>query len=192
MSESEYTPPRTPGQGSSLRFRLRAATAGAHEQLDAVGAQFDLATPRGYAAFLSAHAALLPGIEAQLTRQPLPPDWPSRCRASTLAVDLSSLGAGLPAAAAIPHLETAAMRVGALYVLEGSRLGGAVLLQRLRAMQPGVSCAFLSHGVGQSLWPRFVVWLDGLELDGTEREAAVEGARRTFDAFDLAFRCWAV
>jgi heme oxygenase len=190
VSGLETAPRDASSQGSGLRAHLRAATVSDHARLDTLGARFDFASPLDYAAFLSAHAALLPGIETRIAEGPLPPNWPARQRTAALAADLSSLGLAPPDPAHAPALDSPSMRVGALYVLEGSRLGGAVLRRRLHAARPGAPCAYLSHGADQQLWPSFVAWLDGLELDSVERGAAAEGAKLTFGAFDYVFRCW--
>ena len=176
----------------TLRTTLRAATRQDHDRVDLLGGAFDFARPSDYQAFLRAHAAVLPGVEAALDSAPLgdlPPSWMQRRRTAALAADLAALGLAPPPQAATPlSLPDHATRLGALYVLEGSRLGGAVLRRRLAASQPEAPDAYLAHGAGQPYWRSFLDWLDSQLLNGPETEAAIDGARQVFRAFEAAFR----
>lgn len=175
----------------NLRTTLRAATRQDHDRVDQLGGGFDLAHPAGYGAFLLGHAAVLPPLEAALDAAPLqdlPPGWPDRRRASALLADLADLGLERPPPALIPAPATAAERVGALYVLEGSRLGGIVLRRRLAEAQPGAPSAYLGHGEGQPLWRTFLEWLDSRTLDVAQTHAAIAGARGVFAAFEAGFK----
>ncbi|WP_018747252.1 biliverdin-producing heme oxygenase [Chitiniphilus shinanonensis] len=150
----------------SLRQRLRSATAGHHARVDAAFGRFDLSRPDDYRAFLVAHArALWPlecGLEAAGVARLLP-DWPERRRRPALARDLAWLGAAVPDEARIQPLPLAdeAACWGALYTLEGSRLGGAVLARQV-ATQPALAgaLAYLGHGAGGMLWPAFLARLE--------------------------------
>jgi len=176
----------------TLRTTLRAATRQAHDRVDQLGGAFDLTSPSDYQAFLRAHAAVLPGVEAVLdsaSPEDLPPAWAQRRRTAALAADLAALGLTPPSQAAIPlALPDRATRLGALYVLEGSRLGGAVLRRRLAASQPKAPDAYLAHGAGQPFWRSFLDWLDGQVVSEAQTEAAIDGARQVFRAFEMAFK----
>ena len=54
-------------------------------------------------------------------------DWPDRRRSSLLRDDLETLGAALPTLVVPPSFAGPDDILGGLYVLEGSRLGGAML-----------------------------------------------------------------
>jgi len=175
----------------TLRNTLRAATRQDHERVDQLGGAFDLTRPADYQAFLQAHAAVLPRVEDALSSAPpedLPPAWPQRRRTAALAADLSALGLAAPATASPLTISDRATRLGALYVLEGSRLGGVVLRRRLAAAQPEAPDAYLAHGADQPFWRSFLDWLDSQTLDGPETEAAIAGARQVFGAFETAFK----
>lgn len=176
----------------TLRNTLRAATRQDHERVDQLGGAFDLTRPSDYQAFLLAHAAVLPGVETALDSAPpddLPPAWAQRRRTAALTADLAALGLSPPPQAAGPvTLPDRATRLGALYVLEGSRLGGAVLRRRLAAAQPEAPDAYLAHGAGQPFWRSFLDWLDSQAMKGPETDAAVDGARQVFKAFEIAFK----
>ncbi len=175
----------------NLRTTLRAATRRDHDRVDQLGGAFDLARPAGYGAFLLGHAAVLPPLEAALDAAPpqdLPPGWPQRRRTSALLADLAELGLEPPPPSPIPAPATAAARVGALYVLEGSRLGGTLLRRRLAEAQPGAPSAYLAHGEGAPLWRTFLEWLDSHALDPAQTRAAIDGARGVFAAFEAGFK----
>jgi heme oxygenase len=175
----------------NLRTTLRAATRQDHDRVDRLGGAFDLADPAGYGAFLLAHAAVLPPLEAALDAAPpqdLPPYWPERRRTAALLSDLAELGLEAPDPSRIPAPATAAERVGALYVLEGSRLGGILLRRRLAEAQPGAPSAYLAHGEGAPLWRTFLEWLDSRALDPVQTHAAIDGARGVFEAFEVGFK----
>jgi heme oxygenase len=154
---------------------LRSATRLDHAQVDAAFGHHDLATRAGYTAFLTAHARVLPAIEARLRPAELIPGWQGR--AGALARDLATLGTALPAPAPLALPPGEAARWGALYVLEGSRLGGAVLA---KSVPPDLPRAFLAatHAPGQ--WRALLARLDTLDLD---RDETLAGARAAFTAF---------
>lgn len=75
---------------------------------------------------------------------------------------------------------------GILYVLEGSRLGGSVILRRVLASPDATlhdHVRFLRHGEGLRLWPSFAAWLAADEPAQADRSGAVAGARLAFAAF---------
>ena len=175
----------------SLRDVLRAATQGAHARVDAAFSRFDLTCREDYADFLTVHARVVPGLEQALDRAgagALLADWPERRRGGALLADLADLEAPIPAcAAAQVDFADPSEALGGLYVLEGSRLGGAVLARRVqRSADPRVRGAvrYLAHGERRRFWPSFV---DGLNAaDGVRRAAAVRGAALAFAGFQAA------
>ena len=171
----------------TLRHHLRTATRAEHDRVDALGERYDLTSANGYGSFLMAHARALPSLEAAIgTSGQRPQDWPERRRTPALLADLARLGLTPPAPLAAPELPRQAMGLGALYVLEGSRLGGAVLRRRLKDAQPEAPDAYLSHGEGRPLWRSFLDWLADHEADPEAIEDAVAGARRAFGHFEKA------
>ena len=78
---------------------------------------------------------------------------------------------------------------GMMYVLEGSRLGGAILAQRVEA-GPDARCraatTYLRHGQGQRLWPSFVAAFDAAEAVNDDFDEVVAGALQTFKMFGAA------
>lgn len=115
-----------------VRQALREATMVNHQRVDDLFSDFSLDSPAGYGAFLRAHARALAPLE-QLAR----PDAP---RLPRLMEDLASLGEALPEPLAVERQGGEAFRWGALYALEGSRLGGAMLERRVPRAFPVHIC----------------------------------------------------
>ena len=113
---------------------LRAATRIDHEAVDGAFGHFALSTPDGYRDFLTAHARILPLAERLIQPGALLENWSGRTEA--LLEDLHALGGEAPAELdfALPGGEAA--RWGALYVIEGSRLGGTVMAKMVPADLP--------------------------------------------------------
>jgi heme oxygenase len=178
----------------SPRECLRAATRGAHSKADHLFGCFDLADPEAYRRLLAVHQAVVPFCETILEASgvdALISDWPSRTRAAALAEDLAIIGAGSGSALGLASQVDAPAAFGMLYVLEGSRLGGAVLIRRLEA-NPDVNCRsamhYFGHGEGLNLWPSFVVAFDKSPDVLGNYEAVVSSALETFELFICAAR----
>ncbi|MBU3079244.1 biliverdin-producing heme oxygenase [Sphingomonas quercus] len=165
----------------AFHHRLRADTRADHEAVDDRFGRFDLADADSYRQFLTAHSLVLPGFEAALAPAALMPGWEQRTAA--LADDLAALGADMPA----PLVPAAAMhgaaRWGAIYVVEGSRLGGAVLSRRVGA---GLPAAYLSAVHRGGAWRRFLAAMDAAAVDESWRRAAIASARSVFAAYRRA------
>lgn len=181
-----------PDQAPSPRDHLRMATRQAHDRVDAAFAGFGPDDPAGYRLFLQSHHSVLPVCEAALAAagvEALLPDWQLRQRAPVLAADLRDLGLQPDfQSTPIPSLAPPEM-LGMLYVLEGSRLGGAFLAKRLRA-NPDPCCRrasrYLRHGEGERFWPTFVVFFNSLPMVREELPEVTRAALRTFDLFAAA------
>lgn len=148
---------------TELRARLRAATAALHERVDVAYAGFSFDRPDGYGRFLRAHSRVLGSMEVALEQAgiaQLLDDWPARARRHALLEDLEALGIPAPAPLPPPELPDPASCWGAAYVLEGSRLGGRILAQRLRQIDPGAPAGYLEAGDVARLWPRFLARLE--------------------------------
>lgn len=163
----------------SLRVALRAATGGDHERLDAIFGTFGLADARGYRAFLRAHARALVPIERHLAASAAITGW--RPRAPLLAADLAALGEMPPPPLALAAPSEAALW-GMRYVVEGSRLGGALLA---RQVGEGLPAAYLDAQHGRGEWRAFLEALDAAGDAGGEdwRAEAAAGAQTAFALF---------
>ncbi len=161
---------------------LRAETASDHELVDARFGVFVLGDTDGYRRFLSAHARALPAVEAVLADASALPAW--RRRTGALAADLTALGVDMPPRLSFVAADDAA-RWGALYVIEGSRLGGTLLA---RSVPAGMPVAYLSARHLGGEWRAFLAALDGraAAADSHWRAAALEGAKSTFALYAQA------
>lgn len=177
------SPVSTEASPGLIRARLREETSAAHERVDALYSRFNLGVPDGYTAFLLAQARAFLPVEAALTDAgagEIIADWAGRLRSPTLALDLAALGRALPAPLPAPDLSTGAEILGAAYVLEGSRLGGALLRRRVPADQPLTFMAASEPG----RWRAFVALLEQ-RLTGQEAiEQAISAALATFAVFE--------
>ena len=170
---------------ASPRFALRAATSDAHERLDARFSTFDLAHPVDYGAFLRAQAGAFFPMEDALDAagaQSVIADWPERRRSEALRADLTALDLPEPAPVAVPGLNSQAAILGALYVLEGSRLGGAMLVRQVPDTLPKT---FLTPG-NPGAWRAFVAVLDQRLSSQADLDEAAKAASAVFEAFALS------
>lgn len=100
---------------------------------------------------------------------------------------------GAEAFTELPSIATRAEAVGAMYVLEGSTLGGQVIVQSLRARLPNVqpeAFRFFS-GYGErtrEMWAQFSAAAREALRSADDVEAAVVSARKTFAAFAALMR----
>lgn len=169
------------------RDLLRRETRADHEAVDAVYSRFDLGAETGYRRFLRAQAACVGPVETALEGRGsrLVEDWPARRRAALLLADLRDLGDDARPHPVLPAFDSDAAALGGLYVLEGSRLGGAVLARQVYA---GAPRRFLSPAAAPGSWRTFVDLLDRNLHGEAEGEAAVHAARSVFRCFEAAGR----
>ncbi len=177
---------------SPIRSLLREATASAHGRVDDAFTKLNLGRRDDYLRFLAAHASVILPMEAlagQGGAEELLEDWPSRRRSGALLDDLAALGSQPPPPLPLGSSGGPAWVLGALYVLEGSRLGARVLQQRVLA-GPDAGCraatAYLSHGIGQALWPSFLAQLEASPYARGDAGPVIEGAHDAFAAFERA------
>lgn len=181
MSSSSASRPLWAGQA------LRRATAAAHDEVDALFSRVDLTDAAGYRAFLSSQARAHLPVEAALNAaraEQVIADWPARRRAALLRADLAELG-GDATHGPEPVLDHAAAVAGTVYVLEGSRLGGAMLREMVG---PGLPTRFLAAPAAPGAWRALLLDLDELLADPADLDRAAQAARSTFALFADAGR----
>lgn len=149
--------------------------------------RFDLADPAGYADFLRAQAGAFLAVETALDGAgavDFVPDWKARRRSGALLGDLAALGVTPPAQPTPPDFPTEAAVLGGLYVLEGSRLGGAMLV---RTVPDGLPRSFLSPG-NPAAWRAFVALLDARLSSDIQVQEAAASAGAVFAIFEMSAR----
>ena len=162
-----------------LRSKLRDATADDHRRTeDSFAAVLD-GLPDSYGDFLLAHAAAFPAVGRALSATF---DWsPWIARWDGLKADLATLRLDLPQPLTLAAATSRSEALGMAYVLEGSRLGSTLLLQRIPG---GLPAAYLGGGHDRAPW---LALLAELETIAPQQEAAViAGARIAFGAFRAA------
>lgn len=171
----------------TARAALRAATADEHRKVDAAFSRFHLGNETGYRGFLLAQAGGFLPVEAELDEakaEAILPDWPQRRRADLLRADLAELNVTAPEPFSTPtFLSIKAPLLGAIYVLEGSRLGGALLKQSVPSHFPR---RFLEARQAAGSWRKLLQTLDDLLIRPGDLEAAVSAAREVFARFERA------
>jgi heme oxygenase len=174
----------------SARAALRAATAEDHERVDRMFSCLNLGSEADYRLFLTAQAAAHLPIEDALEIAgvaALVADWPERRRGQLLLADLTELGVTPPAAVPSPEFPTEAAILGAAYVLEGSRLGGAFLK---RSLAPDAPRRFLCAPQEAGAWRKLLAKLDESLYDPARVEGACEAAKQVFKRFEIAGRLY--
>jgi heme oxygenase (biliverdin-IX-beta and delta-forming) len=195
--------------GASFLVRLRLETRALHASTEARIAPAErLRDVHAYARLLSSLSPLYVFIEMRLASfgewaalDP-PLDVHGRRRAHLIVADLRVLGAdasgGRATGAALPHLQSFAQAFGALYVVEGSRLGGRVLARHVSSAVGSGAEAALSFLRGNgcddtgALWKDLRAALGGYAAlaDQLTRDAIVAGALDTFCCFDRQLARW--
>jgi heme oxygenase len=172
--------------------RLRDATRDLHSEAEEAAAVtpgdreryvWFVARQYGFTAPLEPRLAAAPGIAATGL------DLARRQRAHLFAADLLHLGlhpGRLPRCEALPRVDGAARALGALYVLEGSTLGGAFLLAHL-GRSLGISATAGASGLapyGHALREMWVAFADALDAFVRGAPGAtpdvIDAARETF------------
>ncbi len=193
--------------GTSLRERLRLATADVHERLHRHSGLAAVAagtiTRSDYSKLLGRLWGFHRAFEAVLADPPAGLDFdPSdRARAGTLGADLLALGMNPAAIEALPvcrylHCPAdAAGFMGALYVVEGSTMGGAQLARALAPLFGGDGDSgrrfFMGYGARNGvMWREFLGHLDRFGGDEGLEAAAVRGAVATFGDFERWVDGW--
>ncbi|MEZ4236878.1 MAG: biliverdin-producing heme oxygenase [Myxococcota bacterium] len=166
----------------SLHLALRAATADAHEAVEAAlpfGAP-DL-DPDRYLAALQALRRFVADVDASVPRTALP--WgPWLDRAAWLAADVAHLDGTAPPLQPRPLPADGPEALGVHYVLEGSALGATVLYRRLRE-QPWLADGGLAYfgALAERAGPRWKAFREHLAAQPADDHAAiVRGAVAAF------------
>ncbi len=165
---------------------LRAETRPAHDALEqnsfnqalTAGTITEAATVH----FLAKMYGFLVPYEAQLRQQSLGPEWEAdaRQRAHLILSDLQQPASALAICPAMPPLASWPQLLGAMYVLEGSTLGGQVIARQLAKNNMPQRAYFA--GYGEQTGPRWRAFCQLLAAAATPDNQAeiVQSASLTF------------
>jgi heme oxygenase len=198
VSASEPVPANQPfaqnPAASRAIDRLRQETGAAHGELDQSLHLIDrLSSMRQRPAVLAgyhrfhhaAEAAIAPflGAIADL-------DFTARRRSRLIADGLGILGQEVsPDRAAIPGISTQSEACGALYVLEGSGLGGRVILKELKRRGASLAGLGFLDPYGFNTGPRWRSFLAILEREVASSEQQSNAVTGALNAFAFAKSC---
>jgi len=140
-----------------------------------------------YAAFEPHLWRAVPWSELQLSSE-------ERRKAGTLRADLTALGfseaeiEALPTCDRLPSLVTPERAIGAMYVLEGSTLGGQIIgreIDRRLGLSPENGAAFFASYAAQigTRWRAFGAAVERYAEAGGDINGMINGARATFSAY---------
>ena len=192
-----------------MRWRLRAATAATHERMHA-HAGFGAAAagtiePSDYRRLLvrlyGFHRPFEDVARSAVDIFRIDLDMSARARSPLLLADLRTIGFDPNAAATLPlwrpsiRLVSKGSLLGALYVLEGSTLGGVQIARALKdRVGNGLGKAllfFVGRGERQgAMWRELVQELESLREDDEEAMKAEDAAVATFKAFEDWMAGW--
>lgn len=179
---------------ATILQELKTATHAHHLEAEALVARFEWdRTEAGYSAYLLAmwgfHSAIEPVLEQACRRYAL--DLEPRRFEKTVALerDLEALSMDVgraPRCGRLPALDTLPRVVGALYVLEGSTLGGQYVLRQVKRTLPATADragAFLTvYGADTGpMWRSFRAWVEAQATAAASGEI-LAGACDTFGA----------
>lgn len=184
-----------------LSTKIKEATKVSHQQLEkqvvlrlkAIRSNEDYAEvlKHFYAYFNAVEKAIAPYITADVL-----PDYAERRNSAYLKADIEELGATiaeLPEAKA-PEITNVQRALGALYVMEGSIMGGGIIVQMLakHGVEKGVSF-FSGYGpqTGE-MWAKFVGVMNAHAQTEAEEIDAIQAANETFGNFAEVFENAAV
>jgi heme oxygenase len=187
-----------------MMSRLKVATRPRHEVVEArLGLMRLTSTLEGYAQalrlFYGLHHAAEKGFSRVAGWEAVGIDPRERRKTPLLEADLVRLGmspaevAALPDCSTLPPIDDLPSALGAMYVLEGSTLGGRYITRAVGAnlgLGPGDGCSyFASYGdrVG-AMWRAFGAAVDAYAADDEAvRDAVERAADATFAAVDEWF-----
>jgi len=139
-----------------------------------------------YAYFNQVEQAIAPYITTELL-----PDHAERRNSSYLKQDIEELGSNvndLPTATA-PEINNTIQALGALYVMEGSIMGGPIIVKMLEKFGITKGVSFFS-GYGEAtgqMWGKFVAVLNAQANNEAEEQQAITTANDTFSNFGEVF-----
>jgi len=177
--------------------RLKEETKTAHQtlekkvvlQLKAIRSEAD------YASFIHSFYLYFNALEQKLAayiNNTVVPDLSLRRNSSYLKADLQELGFRneQEEILELPRIENLAQALGAMYVMEGSIMGGPIIVEMLRKHGLTKGFAFFS-GYGAetgNMWHNFVTVLNERLQSDAEQLQAVNAANETFEKFQYAFK----
>lgn len=181
----------------SRALQLKASTADVHDNIDkSIMDKDPFANTENYIQFLTLQYYFLSDVTALYEHSELNmiiENLAARRRLNMLEQDFQDLEYPVPASAftsLISNETDLATALGWLYVVEGSKVGAAMLGKQAQArllLTKKYGARYLSGpGAGRgSDWRHLVQLIDSIELNDTQERALINGARQAFTRFQL-------
>lgn len=178
-----------------LSDKLKEATKTNHQQLEKVlvGKLKAIRSAEGYADVLKLFYGYFGGLELLINNtigDDILPDNAERRKTQSLANDLQFLGSEIPTKATVdelPALNTPLQALGALYVIEGSTLGGKIIskmMQQQLGLEAGAMTFFAGYGNRtDQMWETFKNALDHQAQNPEQEAVVIAAANETFLKF---------
>lgn len=181
---------------NSVSIQLKEATKVNHQSLEKllVGKLKSIESKQDYVQilqfFYSFFGALEDRINLHFPENPHDPQFVRR-KAISLVNDIEHLGSTLQEKAKaddLPGIQNKLQALGALYVIEGSTLGGPVIasIVKRRLNDDGNKSYSFFHGYGEEThdrWATFRQLLDSEPQSNQEKEIIIQTANETFSKF---------
>jgi heme oxygenase (biliverdin-IX-beta and delta-forming) len=179
----------------SISDRLKTFTTLSHQKLEKsiVGLIHDLQTSPDYSYLLGLFYSYFGGMERLIVRQDIKkylPDYDERRKAKLILEDLLALHISSPDFCqkdTLPVIDSPFRALGALYVMEGSTLGGVYIvkmIQKKLSAKENIFHFFSGYGDRNPLmWNRFKNALDHSTADAEEMALILSGAEDSFHKF---------
>jgi heme oxygenase (biliverdin-IX-beta and delta-forming) len=179
-----------------LSTNIKEATKEAHQQLEkkvilklkSIRSNADYADllKHFYVYFNAVEQTVAPYITNELL-----PDHAERRNSAYLKADIKQLGGDLDDLPAVqtPQIGNVASALGALYVIEGSIMGGSIIVQMLAKYGITEGVSFFS-GYGEAtgqMWGKFIGVMNTHVQTEEEEEQAITAANETFSRFSDVF-----
>ena len=179
-----------------LSINIKEATKAAHQELEkkvifklkAIRSNTDYAEllKHFYVYFKAVEAAIAPYITTDLL-----PDHSERRNSEYLKKDIEDLGGDVHELSdvKIPDISNTLQALGAMYVMEGSIMGGPIIVQMLAKYGVNHGVSFFS-GYGEStgtMWAKFVDVMNEAAKTETDELLAIKAANETFNRFSDVF-----
>ncbi|MGE9313627.1 biliverdin-producing heme oxygenase [Niabella sp. CJ426] len=179
-----------------LSNHIKEATKAPHQQLEVVVVKKlkSIRSQADYADLLKHFYAYFSKVEqavAPYINETVLPDYAERRNSSYIKADIEALGESvetLPHAVA-PGIVNTISALGALYVLEGSIMGGRIIVQMLEKAGITQGVSFFS-GYGEAtgqMWQRFTEVLNRYAPTEDDEAQAIAAANATFKQFGDVF-----
>jgi heme oxygenase len=184
-----------------LSTNIKEATKTAHLNLEktVIGKLKAIGNTADYAEFLKYFYTYFSQVEkaiAPYITTELLPDYKERRNSSFIKHDIEALGATVAdvPTISVPVINNQLQALGALYVMEGSIMGGSIIVKMLERMDISTGISFFS-GYGAAtgqMWGTFVGVMNQAAASTEEEAIAIQTANETFSRFGDVFNALTV